>query len=104
MYKKKPVSDIVCHRCRYKFRQKRADQKFCSRNCKTKVKNDPYIVYRKDHCDFCGFVPLHLCQSDVDHIDGDKSNNNHSNLQTLCANYHRLKTFLNKDWKKRSQN
>ena len=45
-------------------------------------------------CEFCGFIPIHECQLDVDHIDGDKTNNEKSNLQTLCSNCHRLKTFL----------
>jgi 5-methylcytosine-specific restriction endonuclease McrA len=31
---------------------------------------------------------------DVDHIDGDRFNNDPANLQTLCANCHRLKTHL----------
>lgn len=37
---------------------------------------------------------MHHCQLDVDHIDGNHSNNKLSNLQTLCANCHRLKTHL----------
>lgn len=48
----------------------------------------------------CGFVPDDLIQLDVDHKDGDPSNNKLSNLQTLCANCHRLKTKKNMDWKK----
>ena len=45
----------------------------------------------------CGFVPMHPCQLDIDHIDGCHSNNDHDNLQTLCANCHRLKTHMNGD-------
>jgi 5-methylcytosine-specific restriction endonuclease McrA len=51
-------------------------------------------------CEHCKFVAIHPCQLDVDHIDGNGSNNNPENLQTLCANCHRLKTTLNEDWKK----
>lgn len=51
-------------------------------------------------CELCGFIPVDLVQLDVDHIDGDRSNNDKSNLQTLCANCHRLKTKLNMNWKK----
>lgn len=51
-----------------------------------------YRTYKEDTCSRCGFVPEHSCQLDVDHIDGDHSNNDPSNLQTLCANCHRLKT------------
>jgi hypothetical protein len=61
----------------------------------------PWIKHRKSECERCGFIPEHLTQLDVDHINGDNSNNNPSNLQTLCANCHRLKTYENKDsWNK----
>lgn len=60
----------------------------------------PYLVFRKDKCDRCGFIPEHECQLDVDHIDGNHKNNEESNLQTLCANCHRVKTYVNKDWQK----
>ena len=49
-------------------------------------------------CDLCGFKAIHRCQIDLDHIDGNHDNDNKENLQRLCANCHRLKTFLNKDW------
>lgn len=42
----------------------------------------------------CGFVPTNMCQLDVDHIDGNHINNTPDNLQTLCANCHRLKTYI----------
>jgi 5-methylcytosine-specific restriction endonuclease McrA len=56
-----------------------------------------YRKYKKDSCGHCGFVALHPVQLDVDHIDGDRTNNNEDNLQTLCANCHRLKTQLSGD-------
>jgi len=54
--------------------------------------------FKKSSCEVCGFVAAHTCQLDVDHIDGNHRNNEPNNLQTLCANCHRLKTFTNKDW------
>ncbi len=48
----------------------------------------------------CGFVPVHACQLDVDHIDGNRHNHELSNLQTLCANCHRIKTHISNDYKK----
>jgi hypothetical protein len=57
----------------------------------------PWRSHKKEVCELCGFIPVHICQLDVDHIDGNNSNNEESNLQTLCANCHRLKTHLNKD-------
>ena len=57
----------------------------------------PNSVHRKDKCEHCGFKPAHISQLDVDHIDGNRNNSDPSNLQTLCANCHRLKTHLNGD-------
>ena len=74
--------------------------------CSVRVRKQHYKVYKPwklhkgEKCEKCGFVPEHPCQLDVDHIDGNKKNNNFENFQTLCANCHRLKTYLNKDWKK----
>jgi 5-methylcytosine-specific restriction endonuclease McrA len=62
-----------------------------------KKSNNSYHIFKKDLCELCGFIPVNICQLDVDHIDGNHLNNSQENLQTLCANCHRLKTFLNKD-------
>ena len=55
-------------------------------------------------CARCGFVALHRCQLDVDHIDGNRDNDAVTNLQTLCANCHRLKSYLSQEhvrWEKK---
>lgn len=52
-------------------------------------------------CELCSFIAKDPIQLDVDHIDGNPANNDKSNLQTICANCHRLKTKLNNDWNKR---
>ena len=59
---------------------------------KTSTRKLGYTLYKKDKCEYCGFIPIHTCQLDVDHIDGNKHNNDLNNLMTLCANCHRLKT------------
>ncbi len=64
------------------------------------VKNERrniYKLYKKSTCEFCGFIALHSCQLDVDHIDGNHGNNEILNLRTLCANCHRLKTYNNNE-------
>jgi hypothetical protein len=62
------------------------------------VKYFPWRVFKKGKCEHCGFIPVNLIQLEVDHIDGNKKNNDPLNLQTLCANCHKLKTFINKDF------
>lgn len=57
------------------------------------------LRYKKPACEHCGFVALHPCQLDVDHIDGNRDNDSPSNFRTLCANCHRLKTHLSGDYK-----
>jgi 5-methylcytosine-specific restriction endonuclease McrA len=96
---------IVCeHKYCNKTFEYRSNKRFCSRRCKENnreivtLRKRPYRLFVSDRCSNCGFIPIHICQLDVDHIDGNKKNNNVSNLQTLCANCHRLKTFLSKDW------
>ena len=74
---------------RYKCRKKAAENK------------KAYRKYKKNCCEFCGFIAVNPVQLDVDHIDGDNKNNNLNNLQTLCANCHRLKTYLNNDYKQK---
>lgn len=71
-----------------------------ARNHYTKVREHPYRFYKGSICEKCGFEPEHPCQLDVDHMDGDHGNNKRENLMTLCSNCHRLKTYLNKDYRK----
>lgn len=61
----------------------------------------PYLKHRKEYCERCGFVAEHRCQLDVDHIDGNHKNDDPTNLRTLCANCHRLKSRTH--WMKESQ-
>jgi hypothetical protein len=82
-----------CLFCSKEFIKKPAHKKFCSRYCKEQNRKRVYTKHKKDTCELCGFIPKHPCQLDVDHIDGNHTNNLESNLQTLCANCHRLKTY-----------
>jgi len=43
-------------------------------------------------CERCGFVAEDSCQIDVHHVDGNHGNNDRGNLQSLCANCHRIVT------------
>ena len=93
----------VCGPTRIKLRNSKAASLGGRYKCKAVYKKShnkwqyPYTVHKKDYCEHCNFNPVHISQLDVDHIDGDRWNNDPSNLQTLCANCHRLKTHLNND-------
>jgi 5-methylcytosine-specific restriction endonuclease McrA len=51
---------------------------------------------KKSYCEKCGGTE----RLEVDHIDGNRSNNELTNLQTLCNNCHIIKTKDNKDNRK----
>lgn len=53
-------------------------------------KRRPYKISRGNSCERCGFIPVHICQLDVHHLDQNNRNDNLENLVTLCANCHRL--------------
>lgn len=65
-----------------------------------------YKRYRKSHCENTDGRLGYVCEAtivwegqlQVDHIDGNHDNNDPDNLQTLCANCHSYKTFVNSDW------
>ncbi len=52
-----------------------------------------YHQFRADRCEACGFEPVHISQLDVHHVNGNHADNAPSNLETLCANCHRLRTW-----------
>lgn len=56
---------------------------------------------KKTYCERCLMVPLDKKLLDVDHINGDRSNNHINNLQTLCKTCHKIKTKEYGDFKNR---
>ena len=54
---------------------------------------------KKGYCERCLTVPLDKKLLDVDHIDGDRGNNERKNLQTLCKRCHKIKTKENREYK-----
>lgn len=103
---------FTCGFCKITFeriRGKSNHQKYCSIQCVGKAyRKFPSRAIkkalRKDNCEICNFVPIHIGQLDLDHIDGNKLNYAEDNLQTLCANCHRLKTIMNGDHMRPSYN
>lgn len=84
----------VCEKCR---RQSHTDNS--RQRSHRRLKQE---VARTTGCVMCGFIPVHLCQLDVDHKNGDYRDNSPDNVQVLCANCHRLKTLLNGDWQSKN--
>lgn len=58
-----------------------------------KDRNGTPRYLKTDTCAACGFVAKHSCQMDLDHIDGDRTNHDPENMETLCSNCHRLKSY-----------
>lgn len=77
----------------------RNPQKAKKAKIEAELNQKPYRRFKKDICEnpSCNFEAIDSCQLDVDHIDGNRNNNDSSNLQTLCANCHRLKTKEHKN-------
>ena len=106
--KSETVERPYCKHCNLQFARKgninkngiQLWSKYCNTchkviyNLKVGNRYKGYVRYKKQHCEYCGFIPIDLCQLDVDHIDGNRNNSLPENLQTLCANCHRLKTKL----------
>lgn len=64
------------------------------RSCRGRYR---YGIQKGDKCEECNFVPKVSAQLEIDHIDGDRTNNSKDNLKTLCANCHAYKSYVNKD-------
>jgi 5-methylcytosine-specific restriction endonuclease McrA len=71
------------------------------------MKASSHKKYRKDYCENeAGYLGYYCTASivdpryqlDVDHIDGDPSNDNPDNLMTLCKCCHALKTIMFRDF------
>lgn len=102
-----PRPRCACGAPVHRKRDNRSGYSYWERHCSAcRTNQRTYRKHLGTCCAHCGFVALHPSQYDVDHIDGNHANNDPSNLQTLCANCHRLKTVLAGDaqrWRERIQ-
>lgn len=72
-------------------------KKYYRTRCKS-CRKEAYKA-KKGYCERCLTVPKDKSLLDVDHIDGNASNNEIQNLQTLCKTCHKVKTRENGDYK-----
>lgn len=96
-YRKNNEITNICIECGIGFHKSPAlseSSKFCSRKCFYKhIQSSGRVYYSKlkgSYCEVCGFIPQDFCQLDIHHKNKDRSNNELSNLLTICANCHRL--------------
>ncbi len=54
------------------------------------IKKQKLYRVRKNYCEICGFIAVHESQIDIHHKDHNHDNDEYSNLESQCANCHRL--------------
>jgi len=98
------MENRICPECKVNLRKlahktKDGTQKYRRRcyYCANGPTTKRYDPRKKNYCEECGFKAKHGCQLDVDHKDGNHKNKSDRNIQTLCANCHRLKTKLRRE-------
>jgi hypothetical protein len=65
-----------------------------------KYRNKPWRLVIQDDsvCSRCGFIPEHRVQLDVNHKNGNRYDNRPENWEILCANCHRLETYVSEHY------
>lgn len=67
------------------------------KTCRTCRGRQRYGILKKSSCEECGFVAKVTAQLEIDHIDGNRKNNDKDNLITLCCNCHAYKSYVKQD-------
>lgn len=90
--------------CQFHYEQRKANNAGFATILEYNHNLHPYLSLRKDYCEnkdgsrglgfSCTSTIVWSGQLDVDHIDENPSNNDPTNLQTLCKNCHAVKTNL----------
>lgn len=110
----KPIHNVDCINCGDTVQTKNPNRKFCSNECCANHKNKKrfrqiesgninlptraykkYLIYKhSEKCMECGWCEVNKTSNtipiELEHIDGDSSNNKLDNLKLLCPNCHSL--------------
>jgi 5-methylcytosine-specific restriction endonuclease McrA len=81
---------VVCGPVHLRYKANGQGDKFLRCATRLNARRKPYTKHKGEVCERCDFVPEHPRQLDVHHRDHDRKNNAPANLETLCANCHRL--------------
>lgn len=92
---KKHRSQFYLRKSKYKHGKLRERIcKICSKKLfYERIGREYYLLLEKKVCNMCNFKGLSY-QLDIHHVDGNPKNNDLNNLEVLCANCHRLVTFM----------
>ncbi len=113
MFNDKKQTRPLCQECNSKpaaYNYRRGDKIYYRKKCDSCIRktNSSTIStpawqrsgYKKNNsCEMCGFNARHPYQLDVHYVDGNMSNNNTSNLKTVCANCNRLLHVKKQGWR-----
>ena len=92
--KKKNGFRKTCQRCR------RPDRK----GSKERLRDKLLSIFKNEDGSYqckCGFIAIDECQMDINHKDGNHTNNAIVNLELICSNCHRLITKAEKHYANR---
>ena len=103
----------LCQECNSKpaaYNYRRGDKVYYRKKCDSCIRKSQSSTittpawqragYQKNsNCEMCGFTAQHPYQLDVHYVDGNMTNNNPTNLKTVCANCQRLGSVRKLGWR-----
>ena len=103
----------LCQECKSKpaaYNYRRGDKVYYRKKCDSCIRKSQSSTITtpawqracyqiNSDCEMCGFTAQHPYQLDVHYVDGNMTNNNPTNLKTVCANCNRLLHVKKQGWR-----